>query len=140
MPTTTNEAQAERRINIADWITVVFGIFWSVWWGFFINKVIENEPSGLMKNLYLLFSVIITCCFSVAYVHWLWNVQKTAYKKFLVSLLIRYSVPLFFLMLLFMGAVGIARIIFSIPSPLILYGTVLTFIWPIVVLITLWAG
>jgi hypothetical protein len=156
MPATTKEAQAERRTNIADWITAVFGIFWSVWWGFFINRVLDtkmeiNIPFSFFsyrstwdtesfKNLYLVFSVMITCAFSIAYVHWLWNAQKTAYKIFLVSSLVRFSAPLIFWMALFLTAVGMAAIFFSVPLSLILYGAILTFLWPVVVLITLWAG
>jgi hypothetical protein len=140
MPTTTIEAQAERRTNVADWITAVFGIFWSVWWGFFINRVLEDNPSDWIKNIYILMSVLITCSFSVVYVRWLWNIQKIAYKMFLLSSFIGFSAPLLFLIAFFLSAIGIAGILFSIPSPLILYGAVLTIIWPIVVVITLWTG
>lgn len=156
MPTTTKEAQAERRVNIADWITAIFGIFWSVWWGFFINRVLDTKAEinisfsilsfqsvwdvDSIKQLYLVISALITCSFSIAYVHWLWNAQKTAYKTFLVASLVRFSAPLIFLMALFLAAIGMAAIFFGISSSLILYGVILTIFWPVVVLITLWVG
>ena len=150
MPSTTKEAQAERRVNIADWITAIFGIFWSVWWGFFINRVLDTKAElnisfsilsfqsvwdvDSIKQLYLVISALITC--SIVY----FNAQKTAYKTFLVASLVRFSAPLIFLMALFLAAIGVAAIFFGIPSSLILYGVILTIFWPVVVLITLWVG
>ena len=107
---------------------------------FSVLGVTSTLNSEAVKQFYLVFSVIITCIFSILYVRWLWNAQRIAYKVFLISSFVRFSAPLFFVMLLFLAAVGVAAIVFDVSISLVLYGNILTALWPFVVLVTLWAG
>ncbi len=93
------EALANRRTNLADWITAILSIFWSVWWGFFFGKVIEYKNSVIIPVPYLnppysleiplitlvIINLVICGYFASSYVHWLWNAQKVAYRSFLVK-------------------------------------------------------
>jgi len=153
MPRTTHGALAERRVNLADWVTAILSIFWSVWWGFFMNRILENPSSNirfqiplldppvyidLPKLLYLVINVVVIAYFAVSYVHWLWNAQRTAYHSFLVSDLLSSSAPLGIAIISMLSSIGFVSYVYKFPYALFLYGVLLTTVWPLAVLVTLW--
>ncbi len=148
------EALANRRTNLADWITAILSIFWSVWWGFFFGKVIEYKNSVIIPVPYLnppysleiplitlvIINLVICGYFASSYVHWLWNAQKVAYRSFLVKDLINGSIHLWISIILLLSSVTMMGWAIGIPDPMLFYGLILTIIWPLIVLMTIWRG
>lgn len=90
------------------------------------------------KVHYLVFNVFVVSFFAYAYVHWLWDAQKTAYTTFLVRSLLRSSLPLGFSILLLLSSISFVGFSYQVPDALMYYGLLLTIIWPVAVLFTLW--
>lgn len=140
----------ENRTLIADWTTVVFAIFWSVWWGLFIDKVLDlngiSIPIGSSKDhiyipiiWYLLYNALVVSVYTVTYVRWLIKAQKTAstsvsfrdFAGFSVSYVIVLAVVVNSIMLVLYSST-------EVPYTLLNYGILLTVAWPIVMFIILW--
>lgn len=154
MASSRTEALANRRTNLADWITAILSIFWSVWWGFFFGKVIEHKENVMIPipylnppysfDLPLIFLVIINLVicgyFASSYVHWLWNAQKVAYRSFLFKDFINGSIHLLISMTLLLGSIGIMGLAVNAPDLMLNYGLFLTVFWPIIVFMTICRG
>lgn len=153
MARTTKEVTAEQRRTLIEWVIAISTIFWSVWWGFYMQgliPVIDQEiafplpfisPPIVLKipgSFLLAGNALIISVFAVTYVHWLWAVHKTSYNRFLVRSLVRASAPLALAMLWLLADILSTGTIVNISPSLMNYGLLLTLLWPGVVLMTIW--
>lgn len=153
MSITLDSAHAERRRNLAEWVTGILGIFWSVWWGFFINEiltepnlsfniplrfVVPNSYITITKDAYLLLSALVVSYFAFTYAHWLWNAQKAAYQRVLLREFVVNAKLLFLSSLILIASIGLPIANPRISETLLGYGIVLLILWPIFVVITIW--
>ena len=139
------ESTIERRINIADWITAIFSIFWSVWFGFFTSEVLDSKYEKIFlleifkhsifmnKFLFIILNVIISIFFAYSYVKWLWNIQKLIKSHVFIQKLVFLSIPLIQSTTLLASSFCVYGIAFGIDKSLVLYGLLLTIFWPITV-------
>lgn len=153
MPRTTQAQEIEQRKTLVEWIIEIMAIFWSVWWGFYMQEVLQkahgdinipirfvNPPFVLKPSADFLLSVnaLVVSAFAVTFVLWLWSVHKTAYRHFLVRSFVRASAPLGFVILIMLSSISLMGNALSIPSSFMNYGMLLTLLWPLVVLVTIW--
>lgn len=147
------ESQIDKQRNLTDWVTGIFGIFWSVWWGFFVNEILKSsveKAAATLPNIsppfsiqttklsFLIVSSVTLAVFASVFVRWLWEIHGTVFYGILLSKFWDLSNKLGLVVLfLFFGIVS-AGIGFRVPGELIWYGSLLTFLWPITVLITVW--
>jgi hypothetical protein len=153
MARTTQEANIERRKTLVEWIIAITTIFWSVWWGFYMQALLPNAdsdidipikvflPSFTIKlpgALVLVCSAVVVSVFAIVFVLWLWEVHKTAYQRFLLRSFVRSSAPLAFSLLTLLGGILLIGNAVGVSPSLMNYGALLTLFWPPVVLVTIW--
>lgn len=153
MARTTQEANIERRKTLVEWIIAITTIFWSVWWGFYMQALLPKadsdiyipvkvfSPSFSIKlpgSLVLVFSTVVVSVFAIVFVLWLWAVHKTAYNHFFLRSFIRSSAPLAFSVLTLLGGILLIGNAVGVSPSLMNYGALLTLFWPPVVLFTIW--
>lgn len=154
MRNTFRRTNSDKRTLIADWTTAVFTVFWSVWWGFFIARLLETKsnyivikkpiiaPSEWYKipiYAYMLASVVIVCIYAILYVRWLWSAQASSYSSVSLGTYIRFSYPYLTITAILFSSILLVRLSAINISPLIVdYGLFLTAAWPLVMFITLW--
>ena len=144
--------QLEMRRTLTDWVVGVFGILWSVWWGFFINKVIDANIAATQFNIPLLPSVIVSVpkwffltitaitlsVFAIVFVQWLWRIHETAYSGILLSEFLQVTKWLALMLFFLVSGYWATGTGYLVPSNLVWYGSVLTPLWPLTVLFTIW--
>lgn len=154
MARTTREQEVEQRRTVVEWIIAITTIFWSVWWGFYMQEILSKSSSyvripieyvdppftfRLSLDFLLAMNALVVLVFSVTFVRWLWSVQKTAYRHFLVRRLVRASAPLCFSIMILIAGVSLIGSALGISSHLMSYGIILTLLWPAAVLIAVWS-
>src|SRR3989304_7515347 len=124
----------ERNKSLIDWTTSIFSIFWGVWWGIFLNSLLQepiqatNPYSLLDTNKLLVISSLATALFVYYYVKWLWEIKsvysrtytRTAKRKFLYAFLLWISFACL--------AWGLAYI-HNLSIGIVQYGISLTSLW-----------
>ncbi len=140
----------ENRITLADWVTTVFSIFWSVWWGFFMNAIFNDKSkqiiiyinSNLVLNIhrefYLLINVLWICLFCFFYVRWLWSVHRTAISVTFIRDFLIYFLPLSCSTAGMLSSVVMMYYANIISPYIITYGVLITLSWYLIVIISLW--
>jgi hypothetical protein len=133
-------SEGDRRLVMAEWVTGVMGLFWAVWWSYFMTLVLASHrtsipfdlsgvvPSTVIpitRSVYLLLSVVIVSEFVIAYVRWLWNIKSDLSNRFLFT----FSMEFIFAIVALLAMVKMAEFGFKIHSDLSLYGIALTVAW-----------
>src|SRR5262249_19372560 len=138
---------------IADWLTAMLGIFWSVWWGFFMNTVLNQAKAPyqfhvpflipattipIERSLYLTVNATVISFFAVVYVRWLWDIQRFAYHRVKLREAVDTSIWLVLAIFFLLSSVGFGGNAFNISPDLIQYGATLTLLWPFLILFAIW--
>lgn len=124
----------ERNKSLIDWTTSIFSIFWGVWWGIFINSLLQdpihatNSYSLLDTNKLLVISSFVTALFVYFYVRWLREIKslysrtftRTTKQKFFYAFLLWISFACLALALAYIHDLSIG---------IVQYGIVLTSLW-----------
>ncbi|NMC57961.1 MAG: hypothetical protein GYA51_00990 [Candidatus Methanofastidiosa archaeon] len=124
----------ERNKTIIEWSSNIFGIFWGVWWGMYIDNVMISEiesnnfPITLNKVIIMGVLALSIVIFTHSYVEWMWKIRILSrsttnettrkYLKFPIIALIVISILLTSL-----------SIRFKIETSLLIYGLLLTGFW-----------
>lgn len=73
----------DERIKIVEWTSIIFGIPWTVWWGFFIDSWLNSEIERITiwgqpvtKEFMMVLSVVVVSLFVALYVRWLWKLAS----------------------------------------------------------------
>lgn len=148
MTTSEIDSDIKRRVTVAEWVTAVYSIFWSVWWGFFIDGIVNapgisfqlySEENGINSvGISLGALTVVVSLFAVFYVRWLWKMHKTTPVVLTIEKFFLDSLYYGFITVILLAAIIFWGIVLTISPLLIFYGVLLTLVWPFVVLFTLW--
>jgi hypothetical protein len=127
-----------RKIAIVEWTAAIFGIPWSIWWGFFINEWLKSEVvvAGyfmnieLTRDLVMILSVVVISIFILVYVRWLWKLTSWGRRTTIVRL--RDGGPVVLLTIALSLAIIWINWRFDLAADGIPYGVALTIAWVVV--------
>jgi len=140
--------RAERNLHLIEWTAGILGVFWGVWWGFFMQNVLESQDTAtldfsisalgnsfhgtatLQKTQFLLISVVTIAFYVHYFVRWLWAIH--ALKRRNVR---RRLFPVLLVMTGLCSAIHITARAFSVDNASAVYGIALTWLWPVVILL-----
>lgn len=153
MARTTREMAIEQRKTLVEWIVAITTIFWSVWWGFYMQEILPkmhgyvsipipfvNPPLvwNLSADFLLTVNALVVSIFAATFVWWLWSVHRTAYRHFMLRTFLRASAPLSFSMMFLLASIGLIGNALGVSLSFMNYGIILTLLWPLVILATIW--
>lgn len=153
MAATTQELEIERRKTLADWAAGLYGIFWSIWWGFFLIRILDGSKTFRLQSpillsqrtlevdkfYYVIPSAVIISMFVIVFVDWLWNVHEIAVNEMRMNHFGSDLLPLAITMLALTGSLVTGAWIVQAPLDLVWYGLWILYSWPLAILILLWA-
>lgn len=124
--TATSKLQNDN-IQLIDWVSSVYGIYWGVWLGFFLDKMANSKPNGLLvlSSIFLNkdlenYSLVLICSFSILVVSytfflvkWMWSVRTLSINS-RVSSAINKNKPTIILLILTSGMIILLGKIYSL--------------------------
>ena len=141
-------ARADKAANLCDWSTSLFTVFWGIWWAYVVDAFVDMQPTYslfatpaardswfLLKQAVLASNAGWIAIFVVVYVKWLWALRKAAKRQKIERCFSSTAILLFVLFLLLSWCWIIFTFIGAAPS-ILLYGSLLTLLWPLIVLVT----
>ena len=129
----------ERNKLIVDWSTGILAVFWSVWWAYFADKVLQNKnplqlTTGLAVSMEIAAFVMAAyvAFFAHEYVRWMWLARKLNYQMQLRSF---FRIMSRFVLVLvgFLGASVYLCTYLSLSSAYAIYGVSLTLGWAVAI-------
>ena len=133
------QRREDRNRQLVEWTLGIIGIFWGVWWGFFVNEILSSKKTvaaffGFLlvsKALFLVVSALYVGLLVYTLVHWMWSLRSfsrlTRIWTFLTS--VRDTV---FVLGGFIAAIYVVSDAFDLGTAQAVYGMVLSFLWPLV--------
>lgn len=154
MRANANRNTLNMRRQLTDWVVSIFGIIWSVWWGFFIKDIFDSSIAAtempipfirplpyfhLPKLGFLFISSVFLSIYAVIFVKWLWEVHQTVYAKILLRRFVDFSLYVIMLVTFLVFGIFSVGLGYEVSTELIWYGSGLTILWPVTVLGTVWS-
>ncbi len=150
----TTVESVENLTILIDWTSSIYGIFWGIWLGIFLQKIWENlsNPEAIAKlpsfipTSYLPYLLpglaLLICLYTYNFVKWLWMMRYITKKSTSSHRITFEKYPIFLSLILLVAIIfsGIAFGISSIQVGLVLGASVF---WPITVIMIVnwdWRG
>jgi hypothetical protein len=136
------ERQREiRNLSVLDWTTSVFGLFWGVWWAFFVDRSLENAPNQstifgwpVPTTWLWLMSAILVGLFTYFYVAWMWSARKLGPESKIKD--VRPQITrLFLICIAFVVAMKLLSMKMGFLGAQADYGIALTVVWFVLILV-----
>jgi hypothetical protein len=131
----------ERNVVIIEWTFGVFTIFWGVWWGFFIDKVVQTKaypgeifdiPVNLPSLLFV--SAVLVALFTFYTVEWMWAIRSISARSPARRVLSQLKMPA-----ILVGALCVVTWKMGtdcgIEPALMIYGWTLSALWFVVIVL-----
>jgi len=137
--TPRRQRREDRNRQLAEWTLGIIGIFWGVWWGFFVNEILASDRAtavffGLLsasKTFFLVVSALYVGFLVFTLVRWMWALRTLSRLTRFWSLLMDLRRPAFVLGG-FIAAVYVVSDTFGLGMDQATYGAVLSLLWPTV--------
>lgn len=134
------QEREDRNKHVVEWTISIVGIFWGVWWAFFVNCILQSKASTLAvysievpKWLTLMASVGIVFGFVRRVARWMWYV-RTHSRRTQFGTVWDGLKPVLLWVVFLLGMVGLATLGFGLEEDQFFYGLALTALWPLSVL------
>jgi len=75
------DERVERNKTVIEWSSNLFGIFWGVWWGMYVENIIRSTTSEvdvfIMVNKIVIVIILALgiFIFTHTYVNWMWQIR-----------------------------------------------------------------
>jgi hypothetical protein len=130
----------ERNKHVVDWTVSVVGIFWGVWWAFFVGHILDSPVDDLPVGAFrlpkwgaLVLSVLVVLYFVIRIVQWMWYV-RSHWRGTTVEEVWDGLQPVILCTFLLCALVAAGTLGFKIELDQMAYGLALTIVWPLSIL------
>jgi len=138
-PMPRRQRREDRNRQLVEWTLGVVGIFWGVWWGFFVNEILASDKAiaiffGFLscpKAFFLVASAFYVGYLVFTLVRWMWSLRSLSALT-PTGIFLNKLGPLVFPLGGFMGAIYVVSDAFGLGMEQAAYGIALSLMWPTV--------
>jgi len=141
------ERREDRNRQLVEWTLGIIGIFWGVWWGFFVNEILASKQVMVVffrflpvsKAFFLVVSALYVGFLVFTLVHWMWSLRSFSRLTRMWTFL-RGVRATAFVLGGFIAAIYVISDAFNLGAGQAAYGAALSLLWPTVTYAVLLKG